>query len=68
MKKTSFVVAIVASALLAGAACSKKKDAMAPMAGSGSGEMMAGSGSGEMMGSGMGSSMGSAMGSGSGGW
>lgn len=31
MKKTSFVVAILASALLAGA-CSKKKDAAAPTA------------------------------------
>jgi PBP1b-binding outer membrane lipoprotein LpoB len=59
MKKTSFVIAILASALLAGA-CSKKKDAAAPMtppaAGSdmnapaaGSGDMnapAAGSGSG----------------------
>ena len=30
MKKTSFVIAILASALLAGA-CGKKKDAAAPM-------------------------------------
>lgn len=56
MKKTSFVIAILASALLAGA-CGKKKDAAAPMA--------------PAMGSDMGSAMGSdamapAMGSGSG--
>ncbi|HEX2685003.1 MAG TPA: hypothetical protein VHN14_00210 [Kofleriaceae bacterium] len=47
MKKTSFVIAILASALLAGA-CGKKKDAMAPTtppAGSDSGSA-AGSGEG----------------------
>lgn len=58
MKKTSFVIAIVASALLAGA-CGKKKDAAAPMtppaagsdapaAGSGSDAPAAGSGSAAM--------------------
>ncbi|HET7505790.1 MAG TPA: hypothetical protein VFK02_32450 [Kofleriaceae bacterium] len=57
MKKTSFVIAILAAALLAGA-CGKKKDAAAPMTpAAGSGEM--GSGSGGEMGSGSGS--GSAM-------
>ncbi|HEY0991804.1 MAG TPA: hypothetical protein VGD80_32350 [Kofleriaceae bacterium] len=54
MKKTSFVIAILVSALLAGA-CGKKKDAAAPMppaAGSaeppaaGSGDMGSGAGSG----------------------
>ena len=54
MKKTSFVIAILASALLAGA-CGKKKDAAAPTppaAGSaeppaaGSGDMTPGAGSG----------------------
>src|SRR5882724_2446876 len=63
MKKTSFVIAILASALLAGA-CSKKKDAAAPM----QGDKEMGSNMGSAMGSGdaMGSGMGSAMGSGSG--
>lgn len=50
MKKTSFVIAIVTSALLAGA-CGKKKDAAAPMTPPAAGSDMAGSGSG-MMGSG----------------
>jgi hypothetical protein len=64
MKKTSFVVAILASALLAGA-CGKKKDAAAPMT------PAAGSAEGSAMGSGDGSAMGgsgAATGSGSGGW
>ena len=55
MKKTSFVVAILASALLAGA-CSKKKDAAAPM--QPAGEMGSGSGSDRGSGSGSGSSAG----------
>jgi len=55
MKKTSFVVAILASALLAGA-CSKKKDAAAPtapaadMGSAGSDGSAAGSGSGSAAG------------------
>ena len=62
MKKTSFVVAILASALLAGA-CHKKKDTANAGSGSAMGSDM---GSGSAMGSDMGS--GSAMGgSGSGG-
>jgi hypothetical protein len=63
MKKTSFVVAILASALLAGA-CGKKKDAATPMT------PAAGSAEGSAMGSGDGSAMGSgaAAGSGSGGY
>jgi hypothetical protein len=58
MKKTTFVIAIVTSALLAGA-CGKKKDAAAPMtpaagsaeAGSAAtpGDMGSGSGSGSAM-------------------
>jgi nitrous oxide reductase accessory protein NosL len=59
MKKTSFVIAILASALLAGA-CGKKKDATAPTpppagtteapaAGSGDTAPAAGSGSGSAM-------------------
>ncbi len=56
MKKTSFVIAILASALLAGA-CGKKKDAAAPT--TPAGDM--GSGSGSDMGSGSGSGSGSSM-------
>lgn len=52
MKKMTFVIAILASALLAGA-CGKKKDAAAPMAPA----------MGSDMGSDMNSEMGSAMGS-----
>ena len=63
MKKTSFVVAILASALLAGA-CHKKKDTANAGSGSAMGSDM---GSGSAMGSDMGSGGGSAMGSGSGG-
>jgi nitrous oxide reductase accessory protein NosL len=55
MKKTSFVIAILASALLAGA-CGKKKDAAAPTPPA----------AGSDMGSAAGSDMGSAAGSGSG--
>jgi hypothetical protein len=62
MKKTSFVIAILVSALLAGA-CSKKKEPAAPMtpAATGSGDMGSGAmGSGGDMGSGgMGSGSGS---------
>jgi hypothetical protein len=57
MKKTSFVIAILASALLAGA-CGGKKDAPAsptPPAG----DMGSAAGSGGDMGSGMGSGSGS---------
>jgi hypothetical protein len=60
MKKTSFVIAILVSALLA-VACGKKKEAAAPMnppAATGSGDMGSGMGSGDM-GSGMGSGSGS---------
>jgi len=57
MKKTSFVIAILASALLAGA-CGKKKEPAAPTPPAGS-EMGSGAGSGSEMGSGAGS--GSAM-------
>jgi len=60
MKKTSFVIAILASALLAGA-CGKKKEPAAPAP---AGDMGSAAGSGDM-GSG---DMGSAAGSGSGGW
>ena len=56
MKKTSFVIAILASALLAGA-CGKKKDAAAPTPAPAAD-----------MGSAAGSADGSAAGSGSGGW
>jgi hypothetical protein len=59
MKKTSFVIAIVASALLAGA-CGKKKDAAAPMqpaAGSDMTAPAAGSGDAPAAGSGSGSGM-----------
>ena len=58
MKKTSFVIAILASALLAGA-CGKKKDAAAPMPpAAGSSEApAAGSGDAPAAGSGSGSSM-----------
>ena len=45
MKKTSFVIAIVTSALLAGA-CGKKKDAAAPMTPPAAGSDMAGSAAG----------------------
>ena len=61
MKKTSFVVAILASALLAGA-CGKKKDPAAPAT------PMAGSAEGSAMGSGDAPAAGSAAGSGSGGY
>jgi hypothetical protein len=63
MKKTSFVVAILASALLAGA-CGKKKDAAAPTT------PAAGSAEGSAMGSGDAPAAGSgaAAGSGSGGY
>jgi hypothetical protein len=58
MKKTSFVIAILVSALLAGA-CGKKKEAAAPMPpAAGSAEPPA-AGSGDMGGSGMGSGSGS---------
>jgi nitrous oxide reductase accessory protein NosL len=60
MKKTSFVVAILASALLAGA-CSKKKDAAAPTPPAG--DMGSAAGSGSDMGSGSAGS-----GSSAGGW
>jgi PBP1b-binding outer membrane lipoprotein LpoB len=59
MKKTSFVIAILASALLAGA-CGKKKEPAAPTTPAPAGETM-----GSAAGSG---DMGSAAGSGSGGW
>jgi hypothetical protein len=48
MKKTSFVIAIVTSALLAGA-CGKKKDAAAPMTPPAAGSDMAGSAAGSDM-------------------
>ncbi len=65
MKKTSFVVAILASALLAGA-CHKKKDTNSPATGTGS-AMGSDMGSGSAAGSGdMGSAAGSAAGSGGG--
>ena len=54
MKKTSFLIAILASALLAGA-CGKKKEPAAPT------PPAAGSDMGSDMGSGMGSDMGSGM-------
>jgi len=64
MKNASFVIALLASALLAGACGGKKDNAMAPGAGSGSMEpAMAGSGS-AMEGS---AAMGSGS-AGSGGW
>jgi nitrous oxide reductase accessory protein NosL len=56
MKKTSFVIAILASALLAGA-CGKKKDAAAPMAPAADTGSAAGSGDMPAAGSGSGSSM-----------
>jgi PBP1b-binding outer membrane lipoprotein LpoB len=59
MKKTSFVIAILVSALLAGA-CSKKKEPAAPTPPAAGADM----GSGDM-GSGAGSDMGSGAGSGS---
>lgn len=48
MKKTSFVIAIVTSALLVGA-CGKKKDAAAPMTPPAAGSDMAGSAAGSDM-------------------
>jgi nitrous oxide reductase accessory protein NosL len=56
MKKTSFVIAIVTSALLAGA-CGKKKDAAAPTPPAGDMGSAAGSGGDAGSGSGSGSSM-----------
>jgi hypothetical protein len=60
MKKTSFVIAILASALLAGA-CGKKKDAAAPTTpAAGSGDTTPAAGSGDTTpagGSGSGSGM-----------
>jgi nitrous oxide reductase accessory protein NosL len=58
MKKTSFVIAILASALLAGA-CGKKKDAAAPTPPAT--DMGSAAGSGGDMGSGSGSGSGSSM-------
>jgi hypothetical protein len=60
MKKMSFVIAIVASALLAAGACKKKDTAPATTPAPAEGSAM-----GSDMGSGMGSDMGSGMGSGS---
>jgi len=61
MKKTSFVIAILASALLAGA-CGGKKDAPAsPTPPAGDMGSAAGSGAGGDMGSGGGSGSGSSM-------
>jgi ABC-type glycerol-3-phosphate transport system substrate-binding protein len=58
MKKTSFVIAILASALLAGA-CGKKKEPAAPMMNqpAGSDGSAAGSGEGTMPSAGSGSAM-----------
>lgn len=58
MKKTSFVIAILASALLAGA-CGKKKDAAAPTppAAGSADPAAAGSGDAPAAGSGSGSAM-----------
>jgi len=59
MKKTSFVVAILASALLAGA-CGKKKDAATPTTGTEMGSA-AGSAAGSDAGSGAAAGSGSGM-------
>jgi PBP1b-binding outer membrane lipoprotein LpoB len=64
MKKTSFVIAILASALLAGA-CSKKKDPAAPMSGDSMGSNTGSAmGSGDAMGTGSGMTPGAGSGSG----
>jgi|GraSoiStandDraft_24_1057298.scaffolds.fasta_scaffold472184_2 hypothetical protein len=60
MKKTSFVIAILASALLAGA-CGGKKDAPASPTPPPAGDMGSAAGSGGDMGSGAGSGSGSSM-------
>ena len=60
MKKTSFVIAILASALLAGA-CGGKKDAPASPTPPPAGDMGSAAGSGSDMGSGGGSGSGSSM-------